>query len=66
VIGSRIYIRFYELFMYPLANSICTIDLKSAIIPNPLVVSADASVMDAIALAKSAQPDLILWTSKCQ
>jgi signal transduction histidine kinase/CBS domain-containing protein len=36
--------------MYPLANSIRSNDLKAAIIPNPLVVSADATVMDAIAL----------------
>ena len=39
--------------MYFLSNSIRTNDLKSAIIPNPLVVSADATVMEAIALMSS-------------
>ncbi|NMF57865.1 CBS domain-containing protein [Pseudanabaena yagii] len=39
--------------MLTLAHSKRPNDLKSAIIPNPLVVSADATVMDAIALMSS-------------
>ena len=39
--------------MLNLAHSMRPNDLKSAIIPNPLVVSADATVMDAIALMSS-------------
>jgi|688.fasta_scaffold133628_4 hypothetical protein len=39
--------------MYLLSNSMRPNDLKSAIIPNPLVVSADATVMEAIALMSS-------------
>jgi PAS domain S-box-containing protein len=39
--------------MYLLSNSIRPNDLQSAIIPNPLVVAADATVMEAIALMSS-------------
>ena len=39
--------------MFTLTNSMRPNDLKSAIIPNPLVVSADATVMAAIALMSS-------------
>ncbi|MFZ4557990.1 MAG: PAS domain S-box protein, partial [Pseudanabaena sp.] len=39
--------------MFTLANSMRPNDLKSAIITNPLVVSADATVMEAIALMSS-------------
>ncbi len=39
--------------MYLLSNSMRPNDLKSAIIPNPLVVSPDATVMEAIALMSS-------------
>jgi len=39
--------------MLTLADSLRTNDLKSAIIPNPLLVSADATVMEAIALMSS-------------
>ncbi|MFN5967512.1 MAG: CBS domain-containing protein, partial [Pseudanabaena sp.] len=37
-----------DIQMSPIATSLTSIDLKSAIIPNPLVVNADLKVIDAI------------------
>ena len=39
-----------DIQMSPIATSLTSIDLKSAIIPNPLVVNADLKVIDAITL----------------